>query len=264
MCRMLGYWGESLAANQLLEFPEHSLEKQSYAPKLLKEAVVNADGWGLGWYIDGETAPCLYRSTLPIWADVNRAHLGRAIRSRVLLAAVRSATDSLSVSHANTQPFSSNRLVFLHNGFIHRFKHTIMRNLREVLDDSHYTSLCGTTDSEHVLALISQNYDRHLAARERLPLLEAVRAALVQVRELVSSTKTVALLCIIVSDGASMVAVRQAYHAEPPSLYWRRHSGGAGAIVASEPLDALPLWQEMRPGEAIITTEGDTQSVAIA
>ncbi|MEJ2094057.1 MAG: class II glutamine amidotransferase, partial [Gammaproteobacteria bacterium] len=46
------------------------LIKQSWAPKEMAEAVLNADGFGFGWYSDIND-PMIYLNTLPIWSDIN-------------------------------------------------------------------------------------------------------------------------------------------------------------------------------------------------
>src|SRR5690606_16026892 len=78
MCRLLGYLGESVPLGALVSAPAHSLLRQSWQARELVSATVNADGWGAGLYVEGDPAPCLYASTLPIWADANLPHLGRA------------------------------------------------------------------------------------------------------------------------------------------------------------------------------------------
>ncbi len=155
---MLGYLGEPIALRALIDAPPHSLEKQSYLAREMQGATVNADGWGASWYLDGDPEACVYRCTLPIWADVNREHLGRAIRSRCLLAAVRSATDPLGLSHANTQPFAAGSLSFVHNGYVRDFDRAIARPLRSSLSDEQYARLRGSTDSEHVFAVLLDEY----------------------------------------------------------------------------------------------------------
>ena len=105
MCRMLGYLGRARALSTLLDDPPHSLLVQSYKAKELEGAVVNADGWGAAWYAAEDPEPIVYRSTLPIWGDVNRTHIGRAARSTSLLAAVRRALRDRDVVIACSAPF---------------------------------------------------------------------------------------------------------------------------------------------------------------
>jgi glutamine amidotransferase len=44
MCRLLGYIGEPIILEDILLKPAHSLLVQSYQPRELREALLNADG----------------------------------------------------------------------------------------------------------------------------------------------------------------------------------------------------------------------------
>lgn len=72
---------------------EHSLIVQSYQPREMTSGVVNADGFGVGWYhIQKDTDPFIYKNTLPIWNDINLPSLSRYVESKSVLAYVGSAT----------------------------------------------------------------------------------------------------------------------------------------------------------------------------
>jgi glutamine amidotransferase len=250
---MLGYLGRTATLASLVEAPPHSLERQSYEPKL-QSALVNADGWGAGWYLDGDPEPCLYRSTAPIWADVNRGHICRAARSGCMLAAVRSSTDPLSLSLANTQPFAAGRVAFLHNGFISAFDRKVARRLRESLGDESHERLRGNTDSEHVFAVLLDEYARFDPAPTRLA--DAVRGALSRVTELARQADTQALLTLLVSDGEQLVAARSSLGAEAPSLFLSAGPSplAPGVVIASEPLDDSTAWTEV-PTDTLLVVE---------
>lgn len=49
MCRLLAYLGKPILLEELILKPEHSLLVQSYQPKELEVALLNADGFGIGW-----------------------------------------------------------------------------------------------------------------------------------------------------------------------------------------------------------------------
>ncbi|PJT50014.1 class II glutamine amidotransferase, partial [Streptomyces albidoflavus] len=69
MCRHLAYVGPALPLGELVSAPEHSLFRQSWAPRHQRYGTVNADGFGLGWYAPGDPVPARYRRAGPIWAD---------------------------------------------------------------------------------------------------------------------------------------------------------------------------------------------------
>jgi glutamine amidotransferase len=194
MCRVFGYIGPPLRLCALIEDAPHSLLFQSYAAKELETSVVSADGWGAAWYLEPPGLPCVYRSTLPIWGDPNRQDLGRALESHCVLGAVRSATDPLSIAAANTQPFKFDKLCFLHNGFLENFAARWMRPLRETLSEHVYSSLSGTTDSEHVFGLIVDEWLARAGSDPDQRLESATRAALARLADLGEKLAARALL----------------------------------------------------------------------
>src|SRR5918911_5629744 len=99
MCRMVAYLGEKkVSLSSLILEPEHSLLVQSYAPKEMMSGVVNADGFGAGWYTpEVDEEPAVYRSNAPIWSDRSFASIAPKVRSATVLSAVRSATPGLPV-----------------------------------------------------------------------------------------------------------------------------------------------------------------------
>src|ERR671932_1162751 len=156
MCRMVAYLGEKeVALSSLVLEPEHSLLVQSYAPKEMTSGVVNADGFGTGWYVpEVDDEPAVYRSNTPIWADRSFTSIAPKVRSATVFAAVRSATPGLPVEESGTPPFASGPFMFAHNGAIEDFRHTAMRPLRDTLSDEAYAGLLGTTDSETIFAVL--------------------------------------------------------------------------------------------------------------
>lgn len=267
MCRMLGYLGGPVRLAELIEQPPHSLERQSYAARELRGATVCADGWGAGFYVPDDELPCLYRSTLPIWADNNRSHLGRAIQTRNVLACVRSATDPLSVSVANTPPFSMGPLMLVHNGYIENFSTTLRRPLEALLSDEHYRQIRGRTDSEYLLANISDEYARLRDEPADLRLFSAVRKIVQRLLQLSEQAQTPGLFTLIVSDGRCMIALRSAYGDLPPTLYALPGPSplAPGVLVASEPLDSSPDWRALDPGQAmLVRSDGSYEQVSLS
>src|SRR5919199_6414505 len=136
MCRMVGYLGgpEATLSSVALE-GEHSLLVQSYAPREMMSGVVNADGFGVGWYVPEEEEPAVYRSDGPLWSDRSFAGIAPKIKARTVFAAVRSATPGLPVEESGVPPFASGPFMFAHNGAIEGFRHTAMRPLRDALSN---------------------------------------------------------------------------------------------------------------------------------
>ncbi|ASC69786.1 Gamma-glutamyl-hercynylcysteine sulfoxide hydrolase [Halomicronema hongdechloris C2206] len=258
MCRLLAYAGPSLSLDRLVTQPEHSLVVQSYQPQELEVALMNADGFGLGWYgPDPSSAPFVYRNTAPIWHDLNLDDLCRYVTSSCVLAYVRSATPGLAVDLSNCQPFRHGPLLFIHNGFIERFKPTLYRPLRQLLSESAYHAIHGMTDSEHIFAL----WLHHLQGPGNLSLDQALHKTLEQLTTLAADYGVRAAANIVVADGQKLVACRFDTTDQAPSLYWLRHHPQfpESVIIASEPLFPAD-WVSCPPSTLITVQDCDLQT----
>ena len=116
MCRHLAYLGPPATIQALVLDPPCGLAKQAWAPRQQRNGTMNVDGFGAGWYADGDPVPARYRRPGPIWADPCFADLARVTRTRALLAAVRSATEGTEHGVGATAPYREGRWLFSHNG----------------------------------------------------------------------------------------------------------------------------------------------------
>lgn len=245
MCRLLGYLGNPIQLDQLLTQAEHSLIAQSYQPLEMTAGLLNADGFGIGWYdLEKATKPYIYKNTVPIWNDINLPHIGRYVESGCWLGYVRSATPPLAIDLTNCQPFTHGQILFIHNGFINHFRKTLYRPIRNLLNDESYQFIHGTTDSEHIFALIINE----LGNNPQLSLAMALEKTLHTLIDLAIQKHTYFSANIILSDGQQLVACRYANREPIPTLYWlagdERYPDGI--IIASEPLFTGD-WQAIAP-----------------
>lgn len=253
MCRLLGYLGQPISLDPLLNQPEHSLIVQSYQPREMTSGVVNADGFGIGWYHPtAETDPFTYKNILPIWSDINLPELSRYVESPCILANIRSATAGQPVDLSNCQPFKYGRLLFTHNGFIENFRETLCRPIQNQLNDTAYQLIRGNTDSEHIFALFIHHLQTYIAAhtpnRQQavdadIPqIVAALKDTLDSLNHLANHRANLNPIKIsanlIISNGRQLVATRYAINTAAPTLYWLSHHNSYphAAIVASEPL----------------------------
>ena len=89
MCRHLGWLGQPRSVASLVLDPPSGLLVQSYAPRRQKHGLMNADGWGVGFFdVDGVARR--WRSAAPLWGDASFASVAPALRSGCVVAAVRS------------------------------------------------------------------------------------------------------------------------------------------------------------------------------
>lgn len=231
MCRLTAYLGYEISLAEFLLEPEHSLVKQSWAPKEMQEATINADGYGVAWL--SNNIPCLYKNVLPIWSDTNLESLGRSLNSPLWLANVRSATPGQGISETNTQPFTKENLIFTHNGCFKPFDKDVKSRLLEYLSNDIKTEITGNSDSLYLFALLQQ----HLLKEENVS--NAI-INMMQDLKTVCGNDVSALLNFIISDGVSLYACRHAVNNTSPSLYYSLNQ--SCVKIASEPLNNTDDW----------------------
>jgi len=242
---MAGYVGPAIRVGEIVSAPAHSLLVQSYKPKEMQSGTVNADGYGAAlWLDDGKPEPALYRTVAPIWADPNQGWMGERLAVRSLIAAVRSATPGIGFELGSVQPFARGTVAFTHNGFITDFRRGAQRAIREGLGRDAYESIQGSSDSEHIFALV-------LDAPGPLP--AAVRKAILRLEAICNELDRTAVATLLVGDGQQLVGVRWARGLRPATLYWSPFQDGV--CLASEPLDGR-RWKELPEGQLAVARPG--------
>jgi gamma-glutamyl hercynylcysteine S-oxide hydrolase len=229
MCRHLAYAGPPVTLGSLLHDPPHGLYKQSWAPRFQRHGTVNADGFGVGWYADGDPVPARYRRDIPIWGDQSLPDIARVTRSSAVLAAVRSATPGTALGEAAAAPFASGTWLFSHNGVLESWEEL------ETGGTVRYGDLAALTDSALLWALVLGRLRSGTAADMAL-------AATIASVEAAGGTGRFNFL---MTDGRSIVAT-----AAGDTLWYRRADGGV--TVASEPGDDSPGWNEV-PDRHVLT-----------
>ncbi|GAA3894314.1 ergothioneine biosynthesis protein EgtC [Streptomyces gulbargensis] len=234
MCRHLAYLGEPVALGELLLRPEHGLLRQAWAPRTQSSGVVNADGFGVGWYADGDPVPARYRRTGPVWGDLSFADLGRVVRSGALLGAVRGATLPGADGEAAAAPFASGPWLFSHNGAVPGWPGALT-GLAATLPAGELLALEARTDSALLWALVLH----------RLRAGDAPGDALAATVREVAGASPGARLNLLVTDGSAITAT-----AWRNSLWYL--TGPGRVVVASEPYDDDPRWREV-PDHTLVT-----------
>lgn len=243
---MVGYAGPPIRLGEIISAPAHSLTVQSYRPREMESATVNADGYGAAlWLDDGKPEPALYRTAAPIWADPNQGWMNERLLVRSVVAAVRSATPGIGFELANVQPFACGRIAFAHNGFVTGFRQGAQRMMREKLGREAYESIAGSSDSEHLFALV-------LDEPGTLP--ERVRRAVLRLEAICAELQRTAVATLLLGDGEELVGVRWARGFRPPTLY--AAPLGGGVCLASEPFDSRERWREIPPEQVVIARPG--------
>jgi predicted glutamine amidotransferase len=264
MCRWLAYSGSPIRLEELLVKRDRSLIDQSLHARQ-GATTTNGDGFGVGWYEDGET-PRLYRSTDPAWNDRNLRELAAGISSRLLFAHIRASTGT-AIQETNTHPFRYGRWLWMHNGLIREFPR-VKRQLVAAIDDSLYPSIEGTTDSETMfyLALTLGLESDPVDAVERM----------VGFVEATGQTQGVELpvqMTVATTDGRSVWVFRYSSEGSSRTLYFSTRMdtlkamypeseelaalSDATRVIVSEPLGDLPgVWNEVPESHVGIVQAG--------
>ena len=265
MCRWLAYSGTPIRLEELLVKRDRSLIEQSLHSRQ-GATTTNGDGFGVGWYDDGGT-PRLYRSTYPAWNDRNLRELAAGISSPLFFAHVRASTGT-AIQETNTHPFRHGRWLWMHNGLIREFPRT-RRKLLAAVDDTLFSSIEGTTDSETMFYLaltFGLEQDPIDAVARMVGFVEDTGAE--------HGVEHPVQMTIATTDGCTVWAFRYSSEGASRSLYFSTRMDAlkelypeidelAGLsdetrVVVSEPLGDLPgAWNEVpeshvgivRPGE---------------
>ncbi|MFJ3637370.1 ergothioneine biosynthesis protein EgtC [Streptomyces sp. NPDC090112] len=236
MCRHLAYVGPPVPLGRLLSEPRHALVRQSWEPRRQRHGTVNADGFGVGWYAEGDPVPARYRRAGPVWADLSFTDLARVVRSGAFLAAVRDATTAGADGEAAAAPFADGPWLFSHNGAVRDWPGSVAA-AAAALPAEELLSLPARTDSALVWALVL----RRLRAGDDLG-----TALAEPVREL-SSAAPGSRLNLLLTDGAAIAAT-----AWGDSLWYLADPAERRTVVASEPYDDDTRWCEV-PDRTLLT-----------
>ncbi|MFB7587139.1 ergothioneine biosynthesis protein EgtC [Streptomyces sp. NPDC056169] len=236
MCRHVAYVGGPVALGELLVRPEHGLLRQSWEPRHQTSGVVNADGFGVGWYAEGDPVPARYRRAAPIWGDLSFADLARVVRSRALLAAVRGATLPGADGEGAAAPFTAGPWLFSHNGAVTGWPGSL-------------AGIAGTLPAEALLHLEARTDSALLWALvlHRLRAGDAPGTALADTVREVGAAAPGSSLNLLLTDGTTVTATTWGN-----SLWYL--PGPGHMAVASEPYDDDPRWREV-PEHTLVTAD---------
>jgi glutamine amidotransferase len=218
VCRHLGWLGTPRSVASLMLDPPSGLLVQSYAPRRQKHGLMNADGWGVGFF--DQTVVRRWRSAAPLWGDVSFASVAPVLHSGCVVAAVRSASIGMPIESTASAPFTDGHWLLSHNGLVDR----------AVLPA--WTSAESTVDSALLAALI---FDRGLGK-----LGDTITE--------VAAADPNARLNILAANGSQLLATTWG-----DTLSVLRRDDGV--VLASEPYDDNPGWQEI-PDRHLVRVDG--------
>lgn len=225
MCRHVGWLGAPRAVGDLMLDPPYGLLVQSYSPRRQKHGLMNADGWGVGFYapdLGAAAPPCRWRSAAPLWGDASFASVAPALRSRCVVGAVRSASIGMPIEPSASAPFTDGAWLLSHNGVVDRSVLPLSAQAESTVDSALLAALIFGRGMDRLGDTVTEVAGRDTGAR--LNILAANGS------EMVATTWGDTLSVLVVDDGVAL---------------------------ASEPYDDDPRWQEI-PDRHLVRTDGLT------
>jgi glutamine amidotransferase len=268
MCRWLAYSGSPIVLEELLYKTEHSLIDQSLHARLGVETT-NGDGFGVGWYGTNAAAPAVFRSIEPAWNERNLHELAGHVESPLFLAHIRASTGT-AVQQTNCHPFRYGRWLWVHNGLVRDF-HLIKRDLALAVDESLYSSIEGSTDSEVLFYLALT-----LGLEDDPPGAVARMVGLVEEVGRRHGIEHPIQMTIGTADGNSVWAFRYSSEGKSRSLYYStsvrtlremyperprlQEASDETRIIVSEPIVELAgAWNEVPESSYGVVREGEDE-----
>lgn len=229
MCRHIGYIGKKKNLNSILLNHSHSLIELAYKPKEMKNATLNADGFGIAW--KNKNNFDVYKNNLPIWNDLNLKSISKSVYSNLVIGNVRSATNSEYLGYYNTHPFNYNNYCFSHNGYIEGFNVLTKKKILKYLNEKFYRLLKGNTDSELIFILLMQFIENSNNVTE------SIRAVIEIVENNFSAAMLNFLLAVNKGDKNYLFATKYSKFLKTPTLYYTQDKNQSFTI-SSEKLNS--------------------------
>jgi dimethylhistidine N-methyltransferase/ergothioneine biosynthesis protein EgtC len=237
MCRHLAYLGPETRLPELLFDKPHSLLRQTWAPRDMREGgTVNVEGFGVGWFPAGADEPVRYRRGVPMWTDTGFASIAEVTSSTAVLAAVRSATVGMPVMDTACAPFTDGPWLFSHNGRIAGWPESVA-SLAGRLPVTDLVTLDAPTDSALLWALLRSRLRAGESAEE------AVCAVILEIAEAAPGSR----LNLLLTDGRTLVATR----------WWHSLSvltRPDAVVVSSEPWDDDSRWSSVDDRHLVVAS----------
>jgi glutamine amidotransferase len=222
MCRHLGWLGDDVSVSSLMLDPPSGLRVQSYAPRRQKHGLMNADGWGVGFF--DSDVPRRWRSAAPLWGDTSFESVAPALRSHCVVAAVRSATVGMPIEISATAPFTDGHWLLSHNGVVDRTVLPLTSTAESVCDSAMLAATIFALGLDVLGETIAQ----------------------------IGSLDPTARLNVLAANGSRMLAT-----AWGDTLSILRRDDGV--VLASEPYDDDFAWEEVPDRHLVeVTAQGVT------
>jgi glutamine amidotransferase len=225
MCRHFAWLGRRRSLAELVLEPEQGLLVQSYRPRRQRNGLMNADGWGVGFYPASGSPPARWRSSRPLWSDASFQSVAPTIASGAVVGAVRSASVGMPLDETACAPFLFGRWLLSHNGVVDREVIGAQASAESVCDSAQLAAYVFAAGPEDVGKLVAEVGKRDTHARLNLLLTDGER---------ILATTWGDTLCTLQTS--------------------------SGVLVASEPFDDDPNWTDV-PDRCLVDVSGGQISI---
>ena len=230
MCRQLAYWGPPVPVADLVVRAPHSLVDQCTHAREQSSGCENPDGWGLGWYVEGQPRPYRYRTATAMPLDHEGVGAIDGLEVGRFVAHVRHKSPGAPTHEEGNAPFVDGRWLFAHNGFVADYLDGEHDAMRARLSPARRSHLPGKADSELLFGLVLDLIDAGT---------DPIEAMVAVIEPLSGPSRDRGRFNLLLTDGTQLLASRWGN-----SLHLRIGDGGDGpaVTVASEPFDQRPGW----------------------
>jgi len=230
MCRHLGWLGARVPVSSLVLDPPNGLLVQSYSPRRQKHGLMNADGWGVGFFSPDlpDGGPARWRGATPLWTDASFASVAPTLTSACVVAAVRSASPGMPIDISAAAPFTDGHWLLSHNGVVDRSVLPPSRSAESVVDSAVLAALIF----ERGLDVLGQTVCEVGAADPN------------------------SRLNILAANGSRLLATTWG---DTLSVLSRPD----GVVLASEPYDDHPDWQDIPDRHLVEVADGAIRVTAL-
>jgi predicted glutamine amidotransferase len=184
----------------------------------------------VAWYSPEtvQLGSCVYKFMTPLWSNSNLKNIGCHIKAPLILGHARAAStgmnifETVAVNYENCHPFKYGRYTFMHNGSIPQFSR-VKRILCAIISEEIFRDIMGSTDSEHIFALIMHMLPKRSDALSPEELATTLEDAVSLILNILKAKGIYdgCSLNLVLTDGYNIVASRfRSDDSEAPSLYY--------------------------------------------
>jgi predicted glutamine amidotransferase len=234
MCRLFFSYKTKNAKKKLHEFLKQTHHRKKYTPgiKSTHDDIPVKDGFGIAYFVSSRKRWSIYKQPTTYDNDPSLERKITTMSSNFIIGHLRGIIirgDS-DLCQENTHPFQYKNAIFVHNGYIRRFRDH-MTKLHEFIEPHFLPYIIGKTDSEIIFYMYLSEVER-IGAKNSDNAVMAMRSVLKYINNL--SEDFVGNFVFSNTKYSIVTRYINIDKDEPPSLYFDTSDGGL--LITSEPI----------------------------